>query len=116
MPIDKARDISTFSEEAWQEAKRRAEFIRPLAAGKHCSQSSIGNAVLQLGLSERQVYALVKRCRARDGALDALVPSVSNGGKGGTRVSNDQESFVSELIDDLYTPTFVRCRRERYLP
>lgn len=102
MPGGKTRDISTFSEEAWLEAKRRAEFIRPLAARKHCPQSLVESTAQHLGLSERQVYVLVKRCRACDGALDALIPSISSGGKGGTRLGKDQEDFVRELIDDVY--------------
>jgi putative transposase len=52
-------DISTFSDEAWQEAKRRAEVTRPLAAREHCPRPLARAAAQDLGLSERQVYTLV---------------------------------------------------------
>lgn len=96
------QDLSTFSEEVWREAKRRAEVIRPLAIQKHCSQSLVEEAAQQLGLSVRQVYSLVKRCRACDGALHALIPAPSGGGKGGIRIDSGPEKFVRGLIDEVY--------------
>ncbi|MBT9585052.1 DDE-type integrase/transposase/recombinase [bacterium] len=102
MQHGQVQDISTFSEEIWREAKRRAEIIRPLAVRKQCPQPLVEAAAQQLDLSVRQVYFLVKRCRACDGALDALVPFLSSGGRGGTRISKDRENFVRGLIDDVY--------------
>lgn len=95
-------DISTFSEEAWQEAKRRAQMIRPLAARERCPRLLVRAAALDLGLSERQVYALVKRCRLSGGELDALVPGASSGGRGGTRISKGPESVMDDLIYSVY--------------
>jgi putative transposase len=95
-------DLSTFSDEAWQEAKRRAEVIRPLAAREHCPRLLVRAAAQDLELSERHVYALVKRCRIRNGALDALIPSVSSGGRGRSRIGDDQEEFVNDLICSVY--------------
>jgi putative transposase len=95
-------DISTFSDEAWQEAKRRAEVIRPLAAREHCPRPLARAAAQDLGLSERQVYTLVKRCRAGDGALGALVPAVSSGGRGSTRLSQGREDLIRDLIYSVY--------------
>ena len=71
-------DISTFTDEAWQEAKRRAQMIRPLAARERCPRLLVRAAALDLGLSERQVYTLVRRFRDSDGKLDALIPAVSS--------------------------------------
>lgn len=95
-------DISTFSDEVWQEAKRRAEIIRPLAAQEHCPRPLARAAAQDLGLSERQVYTLIKRCRAGDGALGALVPAVSSGGRGSTRISQDREDLIRDLIYSMY--------------
>jgi putative transposase len=95
-------DLSTFSDEAWQEAKRRAEVIRPLAARQYCPRLLVRAAAQDLKLSERQVYALVKRCRLSNGAMDALIPSVSSGGRGGSRIGNDKEDLVHELIYCVY--------------
>lgn len=95
-------DISAFSEEAWQEAKRRAQMIRPLAARQRCPRLLARAAALDLGLSERQVYALVKRCRLSGGELGALVPCVSSGGRGGTRIGKGQEDVIVDLIYSVY--------------
>jgi putative transposase len=95
-------DISTFSDEAWREAKRRAEVIRPLAAKEHCPRRLVLVAARELGLSERQVYALVRRCRISGGALDALIPAVSSGGRGSTRIGNGQEGLIHDLIQSVY--------------
>jgi putative transposase len=95
-------DLSTFSDEAWQEAKRRAELIRPLAAKEHCPRLLVRAAAQDLELSERQVYALVKRCRISNGALAALIPSVSSGGKGGSRIGKGREDLVHDLIYSIY--------------
>jgi hypothetical protein len=68
-------DISLINNTAWQEAKRRAEVIRPLVSGdKPCSQELVRGAAEQLSLSVRQVYELIRRFRLSDGSLSALVP------------------------------------------
>jgi putative transposase len=95
-------DISTFSDEAWQEAKRRAQMIRPLAARERCPRLLVRAAALDLGLSERQVYALVKRCRSSGGELGALVRGVSSGGRGSTRIGKSQEDLLDDLIYSVY--------------
>ena len=95
-------DISTFSDEAWQEARRRAQMIRPLAARERCPRLLVRAAALDLGLSERQVYTLVRRFRAGDGELAALVPAVSSGGRGSTRTSQAQEDLLHDLIHSVY--------------
>lgn len=95
-------DISTFSDEAWQEAKRRADVIRPLANRIRCRRALVRAAAQDLGLSERQVYTLVRRFRDSDGRLDALIPAVSSGGRGSTRINNGQEELIHELIYDVY--------------
>lgn len=95
-------DISVFSDEAWQEAKRRAEVIRLLAAREHCPLPLARAAARDLGLSARQVYTLVKRCRAGGGALDALAPAISSGGRGSTRLDQSRKAILRDLIYSVY--------------
>ena len=89
--------------------------IRPLADRAFCTRPIVRAAAQELELSERQVYALVKRYRLSGGTLDALVPAVSGGGRGKTRINQGQEALVSELIDRVYlssqrlsAETFIR--------
>lgn len=96
-------DISLINDKAWQEAKRRAEVIRPLVSGnKPCSQELVRGAAEQLGLSVRQVYELIRRFRLGDGSLSTLVPSGRNGRRGGSRIGKNREELLHNLIADVY--------------
>lgn len=117
-------DLSLVAGERWREARRRAEVIRPLAEGARCSRSAVRFAAAELGLSERQIYTLVRRCREADGELTALLPATSGGGRGKSRLSSALEAVIRGVVEELYlTPqrhtTAVvvreiqaRCRRE----
>lgn len=95
-------DLSLVEEHAWQLAKRRAEIIRPLAALRQCPHPLVRAAASELDLSERQVYALIRRCRAMDGAALSLVPGVSGGGKGRSRLTKAQEELLGSVIAEVY--------------
>jgi putative transposase len=64
-------DVSLVPEEAWREAQRRAEVIRPLAEGDRRPRHLVRAAAATLGLSERQTYTLLRRCREGGGDLTA---------------------------------------------
>ena len=95
-------DLSLVSNAAWQVAKRRAEIIRPLAAMTQCSHAMIVAASVELDLSERHVYTLVRRCRLSDGKMDSLVPNVSGGGRGSQRIGRDREALLQTIIQEIY--------------
>ena len=67
-------DLSLVAAPAWREAERRAAVIRPLAALPACPRGEARAAAEALGLSERQVYRLLRRCREGGGALTAHRP------------------------------------------
>lgn len=118
-------DLSLVADERWREARRRAEVVRPLAERPHCSRSAARAAATELGLSERQIYTLVRRCREADGELTALLPARSGGGRGRSRLPAGLEAVIRTVVDELYlTPQRntaavvvreiqARCRRER---
>lgn len=114
-------DISLIHDEAWQEAKRRAKVIRPLvSSGKPYSQEIVRRAAEQLGLSERQIYELIRRFRLSNGSLSALVPSGSSGGRGKSRIGKNREELLHNLIADVYltvqrltAASFIREIRHR---
>ena len=56
-------DVSLIPEAAWCEARRRAEVIRPLVESAHRSRHLVEAAAATLGLSERQTYTILRRCR-----------------------------------------------------
>lgn len=94
--------LLTLSEEAWNEAKRRAEVIIPLAAQAHVTRSEAEEAAKHLGVSIRQIYKLVRRFKNGAGLLTDLVPRVSTGGKGKARIDSNVEGIVSAAIKEFY--------------
>lgn len=95
-------DIALIEEKAWIEARRRAEIVRPLAEMPRCPRRMVSAAAQALGLSERQVYGLIKRCRLSDGTVSALAPKSSSGGRGKSRLSYAREQVLRQIIDQVY--------------
>lgn len=95
-------DLALVGDAAWREAERRAAVIRPLARLPECPRDRLVAAADDLGLSVRQVHRLVRRCREVDGALTALLPGRSSGGRGGTRLSAAGEAVLHEVIAEVY--------------
>lgn len=116
-------DLSLISEAAWAEAQRRADIVRPLAARDRQPCHLVQAAAASLGLSERQTYTLLRRCREADGALTALLPGCSGGGRGGTRIAAESEAALRRIIEETYltaqrrpasevvTEVLGRCRK-----
>jgi putative transposase len=108
------------SDAAWAEAKRRAEIIRPLAEKSEAPAHLARHAGVQLGLTERTVYALIRRYRQSGGLLSSLAPRPPSGGKGKGRLPHAAETIIAEAIRDEYltrqkkrAEAVVRAARER---
>lgn len=95
-------DLSLIPEAAWREAQRRAKVIRPLAERGRGPRHLVQAASASLGLSERQTYTLLRRCREADGALTALLPGRSGGGRGGTRLDAGSEALLRHVVEEGY--------------
>ena len=95
-------DMTLVPEAAWEEARRRAEVVRPLAARDRPPRQLIQAAAATLGLSERQTYALLRRCRDAGGDLTALLPGRSSGGRNKPRVPPASEAALDRIIRELY--------------
>lgn len=95
-------DLSLAPEEAWREAEQRAALVRPLALMERCPRDRVAAAAGDLGLSVRQVYRLIERCRAADGALTALLRRKPTGGQGRSRLATASEAILRQLIEDVY--------------
>ena len=118
-------DLTLVPEAAWREAQRRAQVIRPLAERDSRPRHLVQAAAAALGLSERQTYTLLRRCREAGGAVTALVPGTSSGGRNKPRVPPASEAALLRIARDFYltsqkpTPASVarevigRCRAEK---
>ena len=56
----------------------------------------------ELGLSRRQVYVLLGRWRTGAGVVSDLLPGRSSGGRGGSRLPDDVEAIVRQVLHDRY--------------
>jgi putative transposase len=108
-------DVLSLPEAAWEEARRRREIIAPLAALPRLGHAAVDRAAA-LGLSRRQVYEWVRRCRQGSGLLTDLVVRRSSGGRNQSRLPPALEKVIATALDEYYLarpkPTEAALRRE----
>lgn len=94
--------LVTLSAQAWNEAKRRAHVIAPLAAQAVVPIAAAETAAEHLGVSTRFVYTLIRRYRTSGSLLSALAPQPPTGGRGNTRLSQPVERVITQAIESVY--------------
>ncbi|EXF95619.1 transposase TniA [Pseudomonas fluorescens HK44] len=92
------RGVVTLSDEAWAQTRHRMEVIGPLAAVEVVGHEAADVAAQALGVSRRQVYALIRRARQGTGLVTDLAPGRSGGGKGKGRLPEPVERIIRELL------------------
>jgi putative transposase len=76
--------------------------IRELAGQTAVGVDAADAAAVELGVSRRHVYTLVRRWRAGEGLVSDLLPGASSGGRGGGRLPDDVEAIVAEALRKRY--------------
>ena len=94
--------LLSLSAAAWEEAKRRALVIAPLADLAGVPTATALAAAEQLGLSPRSVYTLLQRYRTSGRLVSALAPRPHPGGRGGTRLPQPVERVITQAIEGVY--------------
>ena len=97
-PLLTNNGLLTMSDEAWEQARKRVQVISPLAALSTVGHQAADDAAQQLGLSRRQIYVLVRRCRQGAGLVTDLAPGQSSGGKGKGRLLESVERIIREML------------------
>ncbi|MDJ1638211.1 DDE-type integrase/transposase/recombinase [Agrobacterium rhizogenes] len=95
-------DLTLIPEAVWQAAEQRVALIRPLLALPNCPRSDAVAVGRKLGISERQVYRLIRRCREGGGNLTSLVATGPDGGRGKSRMAIRQDDLIHAVVDELY--------------
>lgn len=96
------RGLLTLSKRAWAKAKHRVDVIGQLAALKEVSMDEADKAAVELGISQRQVYKLIRRYRAGDGLVTDLAVKQPVGGKGKRRTAPEVEALIADVIKEQY--------------
>ncbi|MBF6202375.1 helix-turn-helix domain-containing protein, partial [Nocardia cyriacigeorgica] len=76
--------------------------IGPLAESDRVSVAAADRAADQLGVTQRQVYALVRRWRTGEGVASDLLPRRSSGGRGGARLPEEVEQIIRKVLRTRY--------------
>lgn len=90
--------LLSWSDEAWEKARRRAAVIAPLAGMGSVSHEAADDAGRRLGLSRRQVYVPVNRYRQGSGVVTDMAAWQSSGGRGSGRLPESVESVIREAV------------------
>lgn len=110
-PSPPSRDLSDFTEQEWEEAKRRLDIIRPLLdPALHRTMKHVEKVSASAGVHYSTLYAWL-RLYEQSGQLASLVPS-RRGPKSGTKLVNaDAEAIIEAVIKDVYlTPQKPRAK------
>lgn len=76
--------------------------LRPLAALPACPREQARAAATALGVTERQVYRLLRRCREGGGTLTVMVRTGSSGGRGKGRIEERRDALIRDAVAELY--------------
>jgi putative transposase len=79
--------------------------LRPLANLPACPRDKARKAATALGVTERQVYRLLRKCREGGGTLTAMLRGRSSGGRGKARMADHRDALIREAVTELYLTT-----------
>lgn len=100
------------SDQAWSEARRRAEVVGPLGEMSQVPDDVAGDAAEKLGLSKRMVYYLLRRWRQSGGSVVSLAPGRRGVRRGKCLLPQEVETVISVAITEVYLtrqrPTVTR--------
>jgi putative transposase len=94
-------DLSSVSEEQWEQARRRLPVIRQLVDSPNRTRSQIIAAAAVVGRGPTQTYALLRRYQA-DPRLTSLLPLRRGPARGYSRFASEIDLLVEELIETVY--------------
>jgi putative transposase len=121
------QDLSLYSDEAWAEAQRRFQVIKPLLENPVRSREEVEAIGLKYGVSRATMYRWLGQYQF-SGHVSGLVPE-KIGRKVGLRLINpSQEAVIRSAIEDVYLTkqrhkiqtvvdeVFRRCRAAKIVP
>jgi DNA-binding CsgD family transcriptional regulator len=103
---DKVIQTNTMHSQA--NAERRTAILERLAVEPRCSRAAARQAAAELGISERQVFALVRRLRMANCDPAAVLPRKSSGGRGVPRITPAAEQMIQDVINGVLQSTHYR--------
>ena len=103
-------------------AERRTAILVRLGSEPRCSRAAARQAAVELGISERQVFTLIRRVRTANGDLTAVLSRKSSGGKGLPRIAPATEQMAQDVFNgssqsehDMRVPAIIAETQRRCL-
>lgn len=100
LPIE-ANNFMEIPEKMWEKAKNREQHIKELLKNRS-SGKLISAVAINLNISSRQVYNLIKKYRKAGCSLSGLIIKKKLCGKDKSRLLPEIEAIVKDAIDELY--------------
>lgn len=92
----------TARDEVWDATAQRNAVLEELSRLEHVSVSIAREEAARLGISSRHLYTLLRRYREGDGLVTDLLPKVSSGGRGRSRLNPAVEEITRQMILSRY--------------
>lgn len=99
--VQDSPELSVIAPAQWEEARRRAITVRPLAENPARTRADVVAAAAVLGLKPTQMYELLARYVA-DPRLTSLIPRSRGGVIGRYRLPGEIETLVDQAIEAVY--------------
>lgn len=96
-----APELSSITEEQWEEARRRLKIVQPLAQLPRRTRADVIAAAVGLRLSAAQMYRLLAQYQA-DPRLTALVSQPPGAVRGRSRIPCEIDALIDEAIETNY--------------
>lgn len=94
-------ELSEVDAAEWERARRRAEFIRPLAEVPRNSRARIEQVAAELGCKPALVYRLIARWRTNP-RVTSLLPNARGRRQGASRKAPEIDELIRVVIDEVY--------------
>lgn len=92
--------ISALTDKEWEEAKRRYDIIEPILSNRK-DFDLIKKISIQNNVHYTTIYRWLK-LYDETSVISSLIGNKKNGGKGKSRLSNEQDSIINDAINSLY--------------
>ncbi|MFX4235378.1 Mu transposase C-terminal domain-containing protein [Aliarcobacter butzleri] len=94
--------LNSFTNEQWEEAKKRLSIIKPLLNNRYRTKESVENIARTNNLHYSTLYRWISLYENTE-LLSSLVPKFSNrGGKDHVRIKEETELIINKVINELY--------------
>lgn len=108
-------DLDSVKEKDWVEAKRRLEIIRSLVKLDKRTEKDVKQVAKKYKVGQASIYRWIKRFQNSDGLLSSLLPSERSGGKGLSRITDETDQLINEVIHKYFLTNQKRSISQTYI-